>query len=72
MLEEAGRALLCAPYFSSVVLAANAVLHSGDDAACKDYLPGLASGELRGTLALTEDSGRWDEEAITLDRDPVG
>src|SRR5947209_4832751 len=66
VLEEAGRALLCAPYFSSIVLAANAVLHSGDDAARKDYLPGLASGQLRGTLALTEDSGRWDEAAVAL------
>src|SRR4051794_9088350 len=50
VLEEAGRALLCAPLFASIVLAANAVLLSGDDAACKDYLPGLATGELRGTL----------------------
>jgi alkylation response protein AidB-like acyl-CoA dehydrogenase len=66
VLEETGRALLCAPYFSSVVLAANTVLHSGDDAARKEYLPGLASGEIRGTLALTEDAGRWDEEGITL------
>jgi alkylation response protein AidB-like acyl-CoA dehydrogenase len=66
VLEEAGRALLCAPYFSSIVLAANAVLHCGDDAARKDYLPGLASGQLRGTLALTEDSGRWAEPGITL------
>ncbi len=66
VLEEAGRALLCAPYFSSIILAATTVLHAGDDAACKDYLPGLASGQLRGTLALTEDSGRWDEDGITL------
>jgi alkylation response protein AidB-like acyl-CoA dehydrogenase len=57
VLEEAGRALFCAPYFSSVVLAASAVLHSGDDAAKNDYLPGLASGQLRGTLALSHDSG---------------
>jgi alkylation response protein AidB-like acyl-CoA dehydrogenase len=72
VLEEAGRALLCAPYFSSVVLAANTVLHSGDDAARKDYLPGLASGQLRGTLALTEDSGRWDEAAIILEARQTG
>jgi alkylation response protein AidB-like acyl-CoA dehydrogenase len=66
VLEEAGRALLCAPFFSSAVLAAAAVLYSGDQAAKKDYLPGLASGELRGTLALAEDAGRWDETGITL------
>ena len=40
VLEEMGRALLCAPYFSTVALAANAILHSGDDAAKKELLPG--------------------------------
>jgi len=68
--EEAGAALLCAPYLSSVVLATSAILHAGDDAAKKDYLPGLASGQLRGALALTEESGRWDAEGITLTARP--
>ena len=66
VLEEMGRALLCAPYFSTVALAANTLLHSGDDAAKKEHLPGIASGETIATLAFTEDSGRWDEGAITL------
>ncbi|MEC6988528.1 MAG: acyl-CoA dehydrogenase family protein, partial [Actinomycetota bacterium] len=35
VLEEMGRALLCAPFFSSVVLAANTLIQSGDDAAKK-------------------------------------
>ena len=61
VLEEMGRALLCAPYFSSVVLAANTVLQSGDDAAKQAILPGIASGETIATLALTEPNGRWDE-----------
>ena len=33
VLEEMGRALLCAPFFSTAVLAANTLLQSGDDAA---------------------------------------
>ena len=66
VLEEMGRALLCAPYFSTVVLAANALLHSGDDAAKKKYLPGIASGETIATLAATEPSGAWDEAGITM------
>ncbi|MFM1752859.1 MAG: hypothetical protein RL119_1821, partial [Actinomycetota bacterium] len=33
VLEEMGRSLLCAPYFATVVLAANALIHSGDEAA---------------------------------------
>jgi alkylation response protein AidB-like acyl-CoA dehydrogenase len=65
VLEEMGRALLTAPYFSTVALAANAILHSGDDAAKKELLPGIASGETIATLAMTEDSGRWDAEGIT-------
>jgi alkylation response protein AidB-like acyl-CoA dehydrogenase len=58
VLEEMGRALLAAPYFSTVALAANALLASGDDAAKKEFLPGIASGETIATVALTEDNGR--------------
>jgi len=67
VLEEMGRALLCAPYFSSVVLAANALLESGDEDAKKTHLPGIASGETIATLATTEPSGRWDEAGITME-----
>jgi alkylation response protein AidB-like acyl-CoA dehydrogenase len=66
VLEEMGRALLCAPYFSTVVLAANTLLHSGDEAAKAKYLPGIASGETIATLAFTEPSGKWDEAGITM------
>ncbi len=65
VLEEMGRSLLCAPYFSTVALAANALIHSGDDQAKKDLLPGIASGETIATLAFTEPSGKWDEAGIT-------
>jgi alkylation response protein AidB-like acyl-CoA dehydrogenase len=64
VLEEMGRALLCSPYFSTVVLAANVLLHSGDEAAKKEYLTGIASDDTIATLAFTEDSGRWDEAGI--------
>ncbi len=66
VLEEMGAALLCAPYFATVALAANAVLSSGDEGAKKDLLPGIASGETIATLAFTEDTGRWDVDAVTL------
>ena len=64
VLEEMGRALLCAPFFSSVVLAANTLIHSGDDAAKKEHLPGIASGETIATVAFTEPNGKWDESGI--------
>ena len=72
VLEEMGRALLCAPYFSTVVLAANTLLHSGDDAAKAKYLPGIASGETIATLAYTEPSGKWDESGITMEATAAG
>ena len=65
VLEEMGRSLLCAPYFSTVALAANTLIHSADDQAKKELLPGIASGETIATLAFTEPSGKWDEAGIT-------
>ena len=72
VLEEMGRALLCAPFFSTVVLAGNTLLLSGDDDAKKQYLPGIASGETIATLAFTEPSGKWDESGITMEATPSG
>ena len=72
VLEEMGAALLCAPYFSTVALAANALLNSGDESAKKSLLPGLASGETIGTLAITEDNGRWDLGGVELRAEPSG
>ncbi|MGA2209104.1 MAG: acyl-CoA dehydrogenase family protein [Acidimicrobiales bacterium] len=72
VLEEMGRTLLCAPYFSTVALAANALLSSGDEAAKAEYLPGIASGETIATLAFTEESGRWELDGITMEAKPAG
>jgi alkylation response protein AidB-like acyl-CoA dehydrogenase len=72
VLEEMGRALLCAPFFSTAVLAANTLLQSGDDAAKAKYLPGIASGETIATLAYTEPSGKWDESGITMEATASG
>ncbi len=66
VLEEMGASLMCAPYFATVALGANALLSSGDEAAKKDLLPGIAAGSVIATLAITEDNGRWDLDAIAL------
>ncbi len=71
VLEEMGRSLLCAPFFSSVVLAANTLIHCGDEAAKAAHLPGIASGETIATVAFTEPSGKWDEAAITMQATPA-
>jgi alkylation response protein AidB-like acyl-CoA dehydrogenase len=57
ILEEMGRALLCAPYFSTVVLAAGALLASGDAKACEAFLPRIAAGNLIATLAIAAGAG---------------
>ncbi|MBA2283243.1 MAG: acyl-CoA/acyl-ACP dehydrogenase [Actinomycetota bacterium] len=72
VLEEMGRALLAAPYFSTVALATNVLLHAGDDAAKQDLLPGIASGDTIATLAFTEENGRWDEAGITMEASRMG
>lgn len=66
VLEEMGRAMLCAPFFSSIVLAANLLLTLGEESAMADYLPGIAAGSTLATVALAEASGRWDEAGVTL------
>lgn len=52
--EEAGRALAPLPLSSSLYLAAEAIVLSGDAAAQAEWLPRLASGETIATLALSE------------------
>jgi alkylation response protein AidB-like acyl-CoA dehydrogenase len=66
VLEEMGKALLCAPFFSTVALAANTLLHAGSEDAKKAYLPGIAAGETIATVAFTEENGRWDEAGVTM------
>jgi alkylation response protein AidB-like acyl-CoA dehydrogenase len=66
VLEEMGRALLVAPYFSSAVLGAYAILDAGDEVASADLLPGIADGSRIATLAVTEDSGRWGLDAVSM------
>ena len=66
VLEEMGRTLLCAPYFSTAVLAAGAILNAGTEAEKRALLPGIASGETIAALASAEDNGRWDAAGTTL------
>ncbi|MEV5829756.1 acyl-CoA dehydrogenase family protein [Spirillospora sp. NPDC052242] len=60
VLEEMGRALLCSPFFATVVLAAQALLASGDREACAELLPGIAAGTTTAALAVGEKTGAWD------------
>ncbi|MEV6878251.1 acyl-CoA dehydrogenase family protein [Amycolatopsis sp. NPDC051128] len=64
VLEELGRALVSVPFFSSVVLAAHALLAAGDPLACARYLPGIAGGTTTATLAVAEADGSWDPRRV--------
>jgi alkylation response protein AidB-like acyl-CoA dehydrogenase len=66
VLEEMGRALLCAPYFATAVLAAGAIINAGAEAEKQALLPAIAAGETTATLAWVEDNGRWDAEGTML------
>ena len=59
-MEEAGRVLLCSPFFATVALGAQALLASGDEEACSRYLPDIAAGRATSTFAVTEHEGSWD------------
>ena len=72
VLEEFGRALFPTPYFSSVAVAANALLNVGSEADKKELLPAIAGGQRIATLALAEPSGRWEAGAITTEATPDG
>ncbi len=66
VLEEAGRALLPGPFFSTMGLAVPAIIEAGTEAQKKKVLNAIAEGSARSTLALTEPAGRWDAHAIGL------
>jgi alkylation response protein AidB-like acyl-CoA dehydrogenase len=71
VMEEFGRALLCAPYFSTAVLAANAIMNAGSEEEQSSLLPAIARGERLATLAITELNGQWDPRAIELVATPA-
>jgi alkylation response protein AidB-like acyl-CoA dehydrogenase len=71
VLEELGRALTPSPFFASVVLAAGAILATGDDVAAKAYLPGIASGKTAATLAVAESGGLWSFDELTTTARPA-
>ncbi|HET7338644.1 MAG TPA: acyl-CoA dehydrogenase [Candidatus Dormibacteraeota bacterium] len=66
VLEEAGRALLPGPFFSTMGLAVPVLIEAGTEAQKKEVLGAIAEGSARATLAFTEPAGRWDADGIAL------
>jgi alkylation response protein AidB-like acyl-CoA dehydrogenase len=66
VLEQMGRCVYPGPYFATTVLAVQALLNAGDEGAAAEYLGRIAAGTTVATVALTEESGHWDEVSIQL------
>jgi len=66
VLEELGRLVVPSPYFSTAVLAATAILESGDRAAAESLLPGIASGVKLATLAVAGPGSRWSTDGSSV------
>ncbi|MEZ5817841.1 MAG: acyl-CoA dehydrogenase family protein [Hyphomicrobiaceae bacterium] len=66
-VEEMGRALLCAPYFASTVLAATAIMKGASEAQKAALLPGIAAGTTIAAFAFTEDNGGWDAGSVAAE-----
>lgn len=72
LMEAMGGALLCAPFFSTVGLGANALVAGGTSAQQAKWLPGIAAGTTTATLAHAESGGRWDADGIEAIARPDG
>jgi alkylation response protein AidB-like acyl-CoA dehydrogenase len=56
LMEEMGRAVVPGPFFSTVLLGGLAILEAGNEAQKKAWLPRIAAGEARLTLAWMDPS----------------
>ncbi len=66
LMEEMGRAVVPGPYFSTVLLGGLGILEAGTEAQKKEWLPKIAAGEKRVTLAWMEPSAQMGPEGVTL------
>jgi alkylation response protein AidB-like acyl-CoA dehydrogenase len=72
LVEEMGRVALPGPFVASAVVATSVVLEAGSPAQQQRLLPALAAGTRLATLALAEDDGQADPEAVTLAAEAPG
>lgn len=64
LMEEAGEVVLPGPLMSTAALATPAILAHATVAQKERYLPEIATGKLRGTMAFAETPGRWAGDAV--------
>jgi alkylation response protein AidB-like acyl-CoA dehydrogenase len=66
VLDEMGRAAYPGPYFATALLAAGAIAASGQENQMARYLPDMAHGRTRATLALIEDALAWTPAGVRM------
>ena len=65
LMEEIGRSVMPGPYPATVLLGGAAIAMAGSPAQRREWLPRIAAGEVKATLAVTEPNARWDAAGIT-------
>lgn len=66
ILEEMGRGVYIGPFFATVVLGGLTLLYAASEAQKRDLLPKVGQGQVLLSLALLEEEGRYEPEAIHL------
>jgi alkylation response protein AidB-like acyl-CoA dehydrogenase len=66
IVEEAGKALVPGPFFTSALLGVPLLIEGGSEDQKKSILPRMAKGEFIGTVAIAEAAGRFDAGGIQL------
>jgi alkylation response protein AidB-like acyl-CoA dehydrogenase len=66
LMEEAGRALLPGPFFSTVVLAGSVLDAVASPVHKQKYLPPICRGEARATVAILESNASWNPHDVQL------
>lgn len=72
ILEEMGKVLLPGPFFPTVILGGMTIVLSGSEELKQRFLPGIASGDIIMTMALTETEGSYRQEEIDSMAEPRG
>ncbi len=65
LMEEIGRAVMPGPFPATVLLGGAAIAEAGAPATRQEWLPRIAAGETKATLAASEPNARWDAAGIT-------
>jgi alkylation response protein AidB-like acyl-CoA dehydrogenase len=66
LMEEVGRAVMPGPYPATVLLGGAAIAEAGSAEQRREWLPRIASGDAKATLAVTEPNARWDAAGVTM------